>query len=123
SFLGILVFAYFWVRHISFPITRLAAGVASATRRKFDEKIPENFSLEEFRALGSAFNQMMKELQVYEKLQVEKIIQEKTTVQSLLFSIRDGIIMMGENGDIIFANEPAKDWTLSVGTSKKNFER
>ena len=38
--------------------------------------------------LGKAFNQMTRELKAFEALQVEKIIEEKTTIQSLLLSIR-----------------------------------
>lgn len=124
SFLGMGVFGYFWVRHISFPITRLASGVASVARRKFDEKVPEDFGLDEFRALGHAFNQMMLELRTYNDMQVEKIVEEKTTVQSLLFSIRDGIVMLNENGEIVFANEPARQWALEVaGHGKKEFDK
>ncbi len=123
SLVGMGIFGYFWVRHISSPIQRLALGVRSVIKRRFDDPIPENFGLEEFRALGHAFNQMMKELKVYEELQVEKIIEEKTTVQSLLFSIRDGIVMVNEKGGLIFANEPAKQWSIDVAGRGKGFEK
>ena len=124
SFLGMGVFGYFWVRHISYPITRLAAGVMQVTQRKFKDTIPEDFGLEEFRALGQAFNQMTKELASYEALQIEKIIEEKTTVQSLLFSIQDGIIMLGNEGQLIFSNEPARQWTRDVaGHGKADFDK
>lgn len=123
SFLGMGIFGYFWVKHISLPITQLAAGVHKVAQRQFDEKIPENFGLEEFRALGQAFNQMTGELKKYEAMQVEKIIEEKTTVQSLLFSIRDGIVMVSDKGHIIFANEPAKQWTIDVAGRGKAFDK
>src|SRR5258705_11970867 len=92
SVIGIGIFGYFWLRHISGPITKLAGGVVNVTKRKFDVKVPENFGLEEFRALGQAFNQMTQELQVYNNMQVEKIVDEKTKVEALLNSIQDGII-------------------------------
>src|SRR6185437_15930640 len=89
---------------------------------QFDQSISDKFGLEEFRALGQAFNQMMKELKSYEALQVEKIIEEHTTVQSLLFSIQDGIIMLGEKGNLLFSNEPAREWTIDVAGRGKTFE-
>lgn len=122
SFLGMCVFGYFWVNHISLPITKLASGVGRVIQRKFDDKIPEDFGLEEFRALGHAFNQMMNELKVYEELQVEKIIEEKTTTQSLLFSIQDGIVMVSPQGKLVFANEPAKQWVSDVAGRGKGFD-
>src|SRR5439155_8791738 len=96
------------------PITKLAGGVVNVTKRKFDVKVPENFGLEEFRALGQAFNQMTQELQVYNDMQVEKIVDEKTKVEALLYSIQDGILMVNEKGDLLFANEPAKQWAVDV---------
>lgn len=124
SFLGVGFFAYFWVRHVSRPLSQLSAGVRNVARRRFEEKIPENFGLEEFRALGKAFNRMMGELAAYEAMQVEKIIEEKTTVQSLLFSIQDGIIMVHPDGHILFSNEPARRWTIEVaGRGKETFEK
>src|SRR6185295_3110423 len=114
SFLGMGLFAVFWVKYISLPITRLAQGVVKVSHRQFNEKVPEDFGLDEFRALGKAFNNMMKELQVYEGLQVERIVEEHTKVQSLLYSIRDGIMMLEQDGKIAFANEPAKQWAVEV---------
>jgi len=114
SIIGMGIFAYFWVAHISRPIMKLAAGVQNVAAKRFDDKVPENFGLEEFRALGQAFNQMTSELKVYNDLQVEKIIDEKTKVESLLFSIRDGILMLDDKGGLIFTNEPARAWTTEV---------
>jgi signal transduction histidine kinase/HAMP domain-containing protein len=114
SVLGMGLFAYFWVAHISHPITRLAKAVSQVAARRFDERVPENFGLEEFRALGRAFNQMTQELKVYNELQVEKIIDEKTKVESLLFSILDGIVMIDDRGQLLFANAPAKQWVQDV---------
>jgi PAS domain S-box-containing protein len=124
SFLGMGVFGYFWVQHVSLPVTKLAAGVRRVAKREFEQSIPEDFSLEEFRALGRAFNGMMKELKSYEALQVEKIIEEHTTNQSLLLSIRDGIIMMDERNQILFTNEPARQWVIEVaGQNKTAFDK
>ena len=123
SLAGMGVFGYFWVHHISMPITRLSAGVRRVAKRQFDQSISDKFGLEEFRALGQAFNQMMKELKAYEALQVEKIIEEHTTNQSLLLSIRDGIIMIDSGGQILFSNEPARQWTIDVaGRGKSGFD-
>jgi signal transduction histidine kinase/HAMP domain-containing protein len=122
SFLGMVLFAYFWVKFISLPITKLAEGVRKVAHRQFDEKIPEDFGLDEFRQLGSAFNNMMKELKVYEGLQVERIIEENTKVQSLLYSIRDGIIMIGDSGGLLFANDPGKQWAIEVAGRGKGFD-
>lgn len=124
SLIGVGIFGYFWIHHISRPITRLSQGVAHVARRQFDQKVPENFGLEEFRALGQAFNQMMRELKSYNDLQVEKIIEEQTTSKSLLFNIRDGIVMVNEEGNILFCNEPAKAWTIEVsGRTKVDFAK
>jgi two-component system sensor histidine kinase ResE len=122
--LGIGIFGYFWLEHISQPITKLARGVVNVTRHQFEQGVPENFSLDEFRALGQAFNQMMRELKVFNDMQVEKIVDEKTKVEALLYSILDGIVMMNENGELLFANDPAKQWAVDVaGRGKDPFEK
>jgi PAS domain S-box-containing protein len=124
SVIGIGIFGYFWLHHISLPITKLAGGVVHVTQRRFDVKVPENFGLEEFRALGQAFNQMTQELQVYNDMQIEKIVDEKTKVEAILYSIQDGIIMVNEKGDLLFTNEPAKQWAVDVaGRAKDAFEK
>ena len=122
SFIGMILFGYFWVKHISLPITQLAAGVYKVSRRQFNQKVPEDFGLDEFRALGKAFNNMMKELKVYEDMQVERIVEEKTTVQSLLYSISDGIIMITQDGKLSFTNEPARAWAVDVAGRGKDFD-
>ncbi len=124
SFLGIGIFGYFWLHHISSPITKLASGVARVAGREFSFKVPEDFGLDEFRALGQAFNQMTQELAVYNDMQVEKIVDEKTKVEALLFSIQDGILMTDKDGKLLFANDPARQWTLDVaGHGKAEFEK
>ncbi len=124
SVIGMGFFGYFWLHHISSPITKLASGVGHVARREFDVKVPENFGLEEFRALGQAFNQMTRELQVYNEMQIEKIVDEKTKVEALLFTIQDGIVMVDEKGELLFANDPSKQWAIDVaGNSKADFEK
>ncbi len=124
SVLGIGLFGYFWLEHVSSPITKLSRGVASIMRHQFEQGVPENFSLDEFKALGQAFNQMMRELKVYNDMQVEKIVDEKSKVEALLYSILDGIVMMNEKGDLLFANDPAKQWAVDVaGRGKGTFEK
>src|ERR1019366_7989750 len=42
----------------------------------------------------------------------------------LLYSILDGIVMMNDKGDLLFANEPAKQWAVDVaGRGKDAFEK
>jgi signal transduction histidine kinase/HAMP domain-containing protein len=124
SFLGLGAFGYFWVRHISMPITKLAQGVRLVTQRQFEGQITEDFGLEEFRALAQAFNRMMGELKSYDQMQVDKLVEQYTTNQSLLLSIRDGILMLGEGGSVIFSNEPARQWAIDVaGRGKEPFEK
>lgn len=124
SLIGIGIFGYFWLHHISSPITKLASGVSHVARREFNIKVPETFGLEEFRALGQAFNQMTQELQAYNAMQVEKIVDEKTKVEALLFSIQDGIIMMNDKGELLFSNDPARRWMLEVaGHGHPEFEK
>src|SRR5258708_11922306 len=67
---------------------------------------------------------MTQELQVYDDMQIEKIVDEKKKVKAILYSIHDGIIMISERGDLLFTNEPAKKWTMDVaGRSKDAFEK
>ena len=122
SLLGMIFFGYFWVNYISNPITRLSAGVQSVANRKFDAAVPEDFGLEEFRALGQAFNQMVTKLKSYDQIQVDKIVEQHTTNQSILMSIHDGIIMLNDKSEIIFANDPAQTWAMEVAGRGKGFE-
>lgn len=98
--------AFFLARNISKPIFALIAGAMQVSQRNFHAHVQVNTE-DEMSDLAKTFNEMVRELSRYDELQVDKIIEEKTKTEAVIFSIADGIILVNHEGIIQIANDNA----------------
>ncbi|MDO9513806.1 MAG: ATP-binding protein [Elusimicrobiota bacterium] len=101
----VISLAAFWVafalaKSISRPIMELSGGAQRVAARDFSTRVKVD-SADEIGALAEIFNQMMDELQKYDRMQVDKL-------DALVYSIKDGLIMIDHNGRILMANEKSR---------------
>lgn len=104
--LAALGLSYAMAARIAEPIEYLTLGAARVAQKDMSVPVPE-LGWGELKSLSRSFNQMMKELKVYYDLQVEKIIEEKTKVETLVYTIPEGIVMTNFNGEVLYINVPA----------------
>ncbi|MCD6413193.1 MAG: HAMP domain-containing protein [Elusimicrobia bacterium] len=92
--------AFLMAKGISKPLLALSRAAARVARRDFSTPVSVK-SKDEIGELAGIFNSMMDELKRYDQMQADKL-------DALVFSIRDGLIMIDEQHRIIIANEMAR---------------
>ncbi len=92
--------AFFMAKSISKPLLALSRAAGRVAKRDFSQPVLVK-SKDEIGELAGIFNSMMDELKRYEQMQADKL-------DALVFSIRDGLIMVDKQYKIIIANETAK---------------
>ncbi|MGA2090413.1 MAG: ATP-binding protein [Endomicrobiales bacterium] len=100
--------AVFIARSLAKPITALTTAASQVARKDFTTRVEVN-THDELHDLAETFNAMTTELERYDRLQVDAIIEEKTKTEAVIFSITDGILMMDCQGRIQVANTHAKE--------------
>jgi len=98
----VICMAAFWIafvlaKSISRPIMELSKGAARVAGRDFSVRVKVEGN-DEIGSLAEIFNQMMDELKKYDNMQADKL-------DALVYSIKDGLIMIDHNGKILMANE------------------
>jgi signal transduction histidine kinase len=88
------------------PITALIAGSERVARGDFSRPIPA-LGWGELDAVGRNFNAMSEQVKRYQGLQVERVLEEKAKLETLVRNIPSGVLLVGLDGAIIFANGTA----------------
>ena len=88
--------SFLLAKSISRPIIALTRAAARVSRRDFTEPVKVK-SKDEIGQLAGIFNQMMDELNKFDRMQADKL-------DALVYSIKDGLIMIDHNENIIMAN-------------------
>jgi len=101
----VISLAAFWIafalaKSISRPVMELSRGAERVAARDFSASVKVG-SNDEIGALAEIFNQMMDELKKYDRMQADKL-------DALVYSIKDGLIMVDHNGKIVMANEKSR---------------
>lgn len=106
SVFGAALIAFFFARNLSRPIFSLIEGAKRVAEGNFDQLVQPT-GHDELSDLTKTFNEMVKELKRYSELQVDRIIEEKTKTEAVIFSIADGIVLTNEAGEIQLINDRA----------------
>ena len=108
SFLFLIAFSFIinFPGYIANPIKELTERIKEIAKRNYHQQL--NFkSNDEFGELAQAFNTMTFKLDEYENSNLASILFEKKRIETIINSMRDGIIGLDEKSLIIFANEVA----------------
>lgn len=98
--------AYWTAGRLTAPLLSLIAAARSVSRNEFNLRLPE-LGWGELNLLSKSFNEMTSKLKAYQGLQVERLLEEKAKVDSLVHTIPDGILLAGLEGEILYMNGAA----------------
>ncbi len=91
------------------PIRKLAEGARQIGAGNFEHRI-DLLSRDELGQLAEAFNQMAQQLAAYDRLNIEKLMREKSKTEAILRNVADGVIVTDSEDEILVVNEPAGVW-------------
>ncbi|MES2372224.1 MAG: ATP-binding protein [Bacteroidota bacterium] len=109
-------FVFNFPGYIANPIAKLTEGIKAIAGKKYNERIHLNRK-DEFGEMATAFNHMAEELDRYEHSNLAKILFEKQRAETVINSLKDASIGIGNNGTILFANLQALQ-LLSLGETE-----
>ena len=91
---------------LSRPLTELAERLRGVSQRKNHVRIGPQ-SLTELDAVAREFNQMVERLEHYERLNVERLVYEKSKTEAIIESLEDGVVLIDSDGIVAHINEVA----------------
>jgi len=103
----VILCAYWMGGRMADPLKTLIAGAKRASANEFSQPVPET-GWGELNVLTRSFNVMMRTLRTYQEMQVDRLLEEKAKVESLVHTIPDGIVMANFDGKIIYMNVTAR---------------
>jgi signal transduction histidine kinase len=92
--------------YIANPIKELTEGIKQVASKNYSQRITIDKN-DEFGELAEAFNSMAKQLDNYENSNLAKIIFEKKRIETIINGMKDPIIGLDENWNILFVNTTA----------------
>jgi PAS domain S-box-containing protein len=92
--------------YIANPIKELTEGIKQIANKNYSSRINIDKS-DEFGELAEAFNSMAQQLDGYHNSNLAKIIFEKKRIETIINGMKDPIIGLDENRNILFANTTA----------------
>lgn len=91
---------------LSRPLTELAERLRGVSQRKSQVRLGPQ-PLEELDAVAREFNQMAERLEQYEKINVERLLYEKSKIEAIIEGLEDGIVLIDSEGLVTHINEVA----------------
>ncbi len=87
------------------PITALRQSVTHIAEGHFEERIEIDENADEIFTLAEEFNKMSEELQMYEQLNLNKILYEKKKSELIIESMNEPVLMVDEEYNILLSNK------------------
>ncbi|HBU68787.1 MAG TPA: hypothetical protein DEE98_00205 [Elusimicrobia bacterium] len=112
SMAGASVLAAFLAGGLVKPLVTLTKAAKHIASKDFSVRVDVK-TKDEIQDLAETFNEMTSELSRYDKMQVDKIVEEKSKTEAVIFSIADGILMTDKKGCLQLANSKALE-TLGI---------
>ncbi|MGA9724402.1 MAG: ATP-binding protein [Candidatus Binatus sp.] len=91
---------------LSKPLTELAERLRGISQRKSQVRLGPQ-PLAELEAVAREFNQMAERLEQYDKLNVERLVYEKSKTEAIIESLEDGVVLIDSEGIVAHINEIA----------------
>jgi len=107
SLVIVLFYIFRFPNYIVSPIRELTDKIRAVSSKRYDQKI-EIKSSDEIGALTESFNQMAERLKEYEEQHLDQLLLEKKRIDSLVYGLNDGVILLDENHNIILINTKAQ---------------
>lgn len=101
--------ALLFTRRLGAPVDALMSGAGRVSDGDFRTPVGEDTEFAELSELLKAFNSMMREVERYHGIQVEKVFEEKQKLELLVSLIHDAIILSDLRGELLYANAAARE--------------
>ncbi|MEF3280467.1 MAG: hypothetical protein K6357_05825 [Elusimicrobiota bacterium] len=101
--------AFVTSRNLARPISALISASERVSNGVFNEPVVERSDFKEFNDLLKVFNSMMIRLGEYNNLQIDKIKDEREKLYTITNSLKDAIILIDFNGDVVYSNKQAEE--------------
>jgi signal transduction histidine kinase/HAMP domain-containing protein len=101
------------------PVTALIGGADRVARGDFSRPLP-HLGWGELETLGRNFNEMSDKVRRFQDLQIERILEEKAKVEALVRNIPAGVLLVGLDGKIAYANLTAARVLGATGSVPKD---
>jgi two-component system, NtrC family, sensor histidine kinase KinB len=88
------------------PLTELTERLRGISQRKSQVRLGPQ-PLAELEAVAREFNQMAERLEQYDKLNVERLVYEKSKTEAIIESLEDGVVLIDADGIVAHINEIA----------------
>jgi PAS domain S-box-containing protein len=96
-------------RRISRPIAELASGAKQLAAQNFSINLPVGTN-DELGFLTQTFNNTAQQLKVFNDLNIDKIISEKTKLEQVVRQVTDGIIVVDAQQNVVIVNQAVEAW-------------
>ena len=101
---------------LSKPLTELTERLRGISQRKSQVRLGPQ-PLAELEAVAREFNQMAERLEQYDKLNVERLVYEKSKTEAIIESLEDGVVLIDTDGIVAHINEIA---SLILGVDQQD---
>ena len=91
---------------LSRPLTELAERLRGISQRKTHVRLGPQ-TLAELDEVAREFNQMAERLEHYDRMNVERIVYEKSKTEAIIESLEDGVVLIDSDGVVAHINEVA----------------
>ena len=91
---------------LSRPLTELAERLRGISQRKTHVRLGPQ-TLAELDEVAREFNQMAERLEHYDRMNVERIVYEKSKTEAIIESLEDGVVLIDSDGIVAHINEVA----------------
>jgi two-component system, NtrC family, sensor histidine kinase KinB len=88
------------------PLSELVDRLRGISQRKTQVRLGPQM-LAELEAVAREFNQMAERLEQYDKLNVERLVYEKSKTEAIIESLEDGVVLIDSGGIVAHINEIA----------------
>jgi signal transduction histidine kinase len=94
--------------YVANPIRTLIRGIRQIANKNYDQRL-DFTSNDEFGELAVAFNGMAEKLHEYDNSNLAKVMFEKKRIETIINQMKDGIIGLDVNKNILFVNSVAEE--------------
>ena len=91
---------------LSRPLTELAERLRGISQRKTQVRLGPQ-TLAELDEVAREFNQMAERLEHYDRMNVERLVYEKSKTEAIIESLEDGVVLIDSDGIVSHINEVA----------------
>ena len=109
SILMAILISLYISNQIMTPINKLKAAIKEVSNKNFKYKIEETGSSSEIKQLTTQFNRMIEKLQKYNRMNINKLKDEKNKSEAIVNNINNPLIVLDNENRIILLNQRSRE--------------